>query len=104
MCCCQKQLSHDESMKFMLMHNENQEDKVIFEEREAGYLMHLNDVSYVNQMSNIYDSSILIGRNFDIQQIACKLTIEKDNRITTVVANKGMRKKYIVIQAVKYCI
>jgi hypothetical protein len=55
-------------------------------------------------MANIYDSSILIGRNFEIQQIACLLTMEKDNRIINVKAPNGMRKKYITIQAVKYCI
>ena len=32
------------------------------------------------------------------------LTLERNNRIVVVNSTKGLRKKYIVIQAVKYCI
>ena len=66
LCCCQKDKSHDETMKFILMNRPDQTDIKIFDSREQGQLIHLNDTTYANQMANIYDSSILIGRNFDI--------------------------------------
>lgn len=62
-------MSHDESMKFILMSESDKLDPVLFENRAIGNLIHLNDRSKADKMSKIYDNSILIGRNFEIQKV-----------------------------------
>ena len=104
MCCCAKEKLHDESMKFILMHKPDQQDLVLFEDREAGNIIYLNDTREADQMSSIYDKTILIGRNFEIQKIVKQLTKEQGERVLQVNSDKGLGKKCVVIAAVKYCI
>lgn len=103
MCCCQKEKPHDESMKFVLLCKENESDKVIFEEREMGGVSLLNPPLKNIYLPSIYDNTILIGRNKEIQKIVSLLTSEKGQRIIKVCGGSGLGKKCCVIQAVRYC-
>lgn len=114
MCCCQKEKPHDESMKFVLLSKENMKgngkeltqnksDLVIFEEREMGAVTLLNPPLKNVNLPSIYDYTILIGRNIEIQKIVSLLTCEKGQRIIKVCGGRGLGKKCCVIQAVRYC-
>ena len=68
-CCCQKNLPHDESKKFILkLASEDDKNKVLFDNKR-GNLIQLNQkYSKNDKISGQYDKRLLIGRNKDIQQ------------------------------------
>lgn len=66
MCCCCDDIPHDESMKFVLLSKNPDLDLVIFNNRQIGNVGILNQASNNINLFNIYDDTILIGRNHEI--------------------------------------
>jgi len=74
-CCCKKDLPHDESIKFILKAEEKNKKLVLFKDRPKGKLVYAPK-GQNNKVSEIFDQSQLIGKNLQIQQCVEMLTNE----------------------------
>jgi len=53
MCCCNKDVPHNEDMKFLLIGNEKNRNATIFTKRSKGELIQLSDLNIKDKISCI---------------------------------------------------
>jgi hypothetical protein len=55
LCCCKKELDHDESIKFLLKGDQANLKTVLFKNRQRGHLIEIQDKNANYKISNIFD-------------------------------------------------
>ena len=69
LCCCQPNIPHDESIKFVITGTDEAMDRPLFKNRKEGELMLDQDVNQMNKLQHIIDTQMLVGRNKELQKI-----------------------------------
>lgn len=104
LCCCNKNLPHDESMKFILKADPNKLNTVLFKDRGQGELIQMNQRSKAYKMPLLHDKTFMIGRYLDIHNIVQLLTNPNASRIIKVYGKVGQFNEQLTMNAVKYCV
>jgi len=73
-CCCKKEIPHDESIKFILKADEQHLRTTLFKNRGMGQIIQLHDKNSQHRPPIIFDNAWLIGRNLETQRIVEMLT------------------------------
>eukprot|EP00347_Sterkiella_histriomuscorum_P024050 403332474 len=102
-CCCQPDIPHDESIKFIINGNEDALDRPLFRNKKDGELIIDQDVNQNNKLQHVIDTQLLVGRNKELQKIVSYLFSEQQScRLVHVYGSEGLGKSAIANYAAKY--
>ena len=110
MCCCRKEKSHDETMKFKLkvsplFADKNPLDCTLFNSRQDGQLVQLEE-AFTNKMSIpiLIEKKMMFGRHLELHEIIKFLTgfERKEERILNLNGIYGVGCSTIARYAIKY--
>ena len=105
MCCCKSHLPHDETLKFMLLGDEEADKQIIFDNQQSREISLVQNMSAPQQKQQLdwkiltCDEHWLFERNFEVHQIVSFL-FDKDQQFLAVTGSEGIGKGAIITKAV----